>query len=141
MSIYVDKNTRVMVQGMTGKAGWFHTKTCIDYGTQIVAGVSPGKGGILHEGIPVFNTVAEAKEKTGANATLIFVPPPFAADAILEAADAELDLAGDAGTARVSLSDLRYEDRGEALLSLNHLRVEGMEWNPEALSVNTITVE
>ncbi|MHC4944067.1 MAG: succinate--CoA ligase subunit alpha [Planctomycetota bacterium] len=92
MSIYVDKDTKVVVQGMTGKAGWFHTKACIEYGTQVVAGVSPGKGGTTHEGVPVFNTVAEAKEKTGANASVIFVPPPFAADAILEAADAGLGI-------------------------------------------------
>ncbi len=93
MSIYVDKNTKLIVQGMTGKAGWFHTSTCIEYGTKVVGGVSPGKGGTTHEGIPVFNTVADAKEKTGANATVIFVPPPFAADAILEAIDAGLELA------------------------------------------------
>jgi succinyl-CoA synthetase alpha subunit len=93
MSIYVDKNTKLIVQGMTGKAGWFHTKTCIDYGTRVVGGVSPGKGGTMHEGVPVFNTVAEAREQTGANATCIFVPPPFAADAILEAVAAEIELA------------------------------------------------
>ena len=93
MSIYVDKNTKVIVQGMTGKAGWFHTQACIEYGTRVVGGVSPGKGGTKHEGVPVFNTVTEAKEKTGANATVIFVPPPFAADAILEAVDAGLDVA------------------------------------------------
>jgi succinyl-CoA synthetase alpha subunit len=93
MSIFVDKNTKLIVQGMTGKAGWFHTKACMDYGTNVVGGVSPGKGGTVHEGVPVFNTVADAKEKTGANATVIFVPPPFAADAILEAVDAKLDLA------------------------------------------------
>jgi succinyl-CoA synthetase alpha subunit len=92
MSIYVDKNTKVIVQGMTGKAGWFHTNTCIEYGTKIVGGVSPGKGGTLHEGVPVFNTVAEAKEQTGANASVIFVPPPFAADAILEAVEADFDI-------------------------------------------------
>jgi succinyl-CoA synthetase alpha subunit len=93
MSIYVNKDTKVVVQGMTGKAGWFHTQTCIEYGTQIVAGVSPGKGGTDKEGIPVFNTVADAREETGANAALIFVPPPFAADAVLEAIDADLDVA------------------------------------------------
>ncbi len=92
MSIYIDKNTRVIVQGMTGKAGWFHTKTCIEYGTQVVAGVSPGKGGTTHEGVPVFNTVKDAKEATGGGTSVIFVPPPFAADAILEAIDADLDL-------------------------------------------------
>jgi len=92
MSIYVDKNTKVIVQGMTGKAGWFHTSTCIEYGTQVVGGISPGKGGTDKEGIPIFNTVREAKEATGANATMIFVPPPFAADAVLEAVDAELGI-------------------------------------------------
>ena len=93
MSIYVDKNTKVIVQGMTGKAGWFHTSTCIEYGTQVVGGISPGKGGTEKEGIPIFNTVSEAKDATGANATMIFVPPPFSADAVLEAIDAELDIA------------------------------------------------
>jgi succinyl-CoA synthetase alpha subunit len=93
MSIYVNKDTKVIVQGMTGKAGWFHTQACIEYGTQVVAGVSPGKGGTKHEGVPVFNTVAEAREKTGANASVIFVPPPFAADAILEAVAADLEIA------------------------------------------------
>lgn len=92
MSIYVNKDTKIVVQGMTGKAGWFHTSACIEYGTQVVAGISPGKGGTDKEGIPIFDTVADAKEKTGANASLIFVPPPFAADAILEAVDADLDI-------------------------------------------------
>ncbi len=87
MSILVDKNTRVLVQGM-GKAGLFHALQCRDYGTTIVGGVSPGKGGSLKEGFPQFNTVAEAVAKTGCNATVIFVPPPGAADAIMEAADA-----------------------------------------------------
>jgi succinyl-CoA synthetase alpha subunit len=93
MSIYVNKDTKVLVQGMTGKAGWFHTQTCIEYGTQVVAGISPGKGGTEKEGIPVFDTVAAAKEATGANTSLIFVPPPFAADAVLEAIDADMDVA------------------------------------------------
>src|ERR1700688_1784024 len=87
MSILVDKNTRVLVQGM-GKAGLFHAQQCRDYGTTMVGGVSPGKGGTLKEGVPQFNTVAEAVRKTGCNATVIFVPPPGAADAIMEAADA-----------------------------------------------------
>src|SRR5437899_6782046 len=87
MSILVDKNTRVLVQGM-GKAGTFHAQQCRDYGTQVVGGVAPGKGGTTKEGFPFFNTVAEAVSKTGANATMIFVPPPAAADAIMEAADA-----------------------------------------------------
>src|SRR5437588_1422041 len=87
MSILVDKNTRVLVQGM-GKAGTFHAQQCRDYGTQIVGGVAPGKGGTTKEGFALFNTVAEAVRKTGANATMVFVPPPAAADAIMEAADA-----------------------------------------------------
>ena len=81
-----------MIQGITGREGTFHAKTCAAYGTNIVGGVTPGKGGTRHEGWPVFNTVAEAREKTGANATIIFVPPQFAADALLEAIDAELPL-------------------------------------------------
>src|SRR5579875_122843 len=87
MSILVDKNTRVLCQGM-GKAGTFHAKMCREYGTQVVGGVVPGKGGTSKEGFPLFNTVAEAVRKTGANATMIYVPPPGAADAIMEAADA-----------------------------------------------------
>src|ERR671925_1911151 len=87
MSILVDKNTRVLCQGM-GKAGTFHAMQCRDYGTQIVGGVTPGKGGQTKEGFPLFITVAEAVAKTGANATMIFVPPPAAADAIMEASDA-----------------------------------------------------
>ncbi len=87
MSILVDRNTRVLCQGM-GKAGTFHAMQCRDYGTQVVGGVVPGKGGTIKEGFPLFNTVADAVQKTGANATMIFVPPPAAADAILEAADA-----------------------------------------------------
>ena len=93
MSILVDGNTRVVVQGITGKEGSFHTQQMIAYGTKIVAGVTPGKGGTEHEGVPVFDTLAEAVEKTGANASVIYVPPPFAADAIMEAADAGLPLA------------------------------------------------
>ncbi len=92
MSIFVNSQTRVLVQGITGKEGQFHTQQCIEYGTQIVAGVTPGKGGQFMDGVPVFNTVKEAKEKTGANASMILVPPPFAADAIFEAIDAELGL-------------------------------------------------
>lgn len=92
MSVLVDKNTRVIVQGLTGKEGTFHALQMIDYGTKVVGGVTPGKGGTTHEGIPVFNTVADAVEKTGANASVIYVPPAFAADAIMEAADAGLPL-------------------------------------------------
>jgi succinyl-CoA synthetase alpha subunit len=92
MSVLVDENTRLIVQGITGKEGTFHAKGCAEYGTKVVGGVTPGKGGTVHEGWPVFDTVAQAVEKTGANATVIFVPPPFAADAILEAEDAGLPL-------------------------------------------------
>ena len=92
MAILVDKNTRLVVQGLTGKEGTFHAKACAEYGTKVVGGVTPGKGGSTHEGWPIFNTVAEAVEKTGANVSMIFVPPPFAADAIMEAADAGLEL-------------------------------------------------
>ena len=92
MSVLVDKNTRLIVQGITGKEGTFHAKGCAEYGTKVVGGVTPGKGGTTHEGWPVFDTVEEAVEKTGANATVIFVPPPFAADAILEANEAKLPL-------------------------------------------------
>jgi succinyl-CoA synthetase alpha subunit len=92
MSILVNKKTRVIVQGLTGREGSFHSQQMIDYGTKIVAGVTPGKGGTKHLGVPVFDTVSEAARETGANATIAFVPPPFAADAILEAVDAALPL-------------------------------------------------
>lgn len=93
MSILVDKNTRLLVQGITGKAGGFHAKQCAEYGTNVVAGVTPGRGGETWEGtVPVFNTSYEAREKTGCNATMIFVPAAGAADAILEAADAGIEL-------------------------------------------------
>jgi len=88
LAVLVDKNTRLLVQGLTGKEGTFHTLQMRDYGTNVVGGVTPGKGGTTHEGIPVFNTVADAVKETGANASVIYVPPPFAADAIMEAADA-----------------------------------------------------
>ena len=92
MSIFVDKNTKVVVQGITGKEGQFHTRHCVDYGTRVVAGVTPGKAGQKMDDIPVFNTVRAAVAETGANCSLIFVPPPFAADAIMEAADAQIDV-------------------------------------------------
>jgi succinyl-CoA synthetase alpha subunit len=92
MSVLVDENTRLIVQGITGKEGTFHAKGCAEYGTKVVGGVTPGKGGTIHEGWPVFDTVEQAVAATGANATVIFVPPPFAADAILEAEDAGLPL-------------------------------------------------
>ena len=93
MAVLIDKNTRLIVQGITGREGTFHAKQAAAYGTKVVGGVTPGKGGTTHEGWPVFNTVADAVRGTGANATVIFVPPPFAADAILEAVDANLPLA------------------------------------------------
>ncbi|QJB69566.1 succinate--CoA ligase subunit alpha [Parasphingorhabdus halotolerans] len=92
MSILIDKNTKVITQGMTGNTGTFHTEQALAYGTQMVAGVTPGKGGTTHIGLPNFDTVAEAKEATGATASVVYVPPPFAADSILEAIDAEIEL-------------------------------------------------
>lgn len=92
MSVFINKDTKVIVQGITGSQGLFHTKQMLEYGTKIVGGVTPGKGGTEVEGVPVFDTVSEAVEKTGANASVIYVPPAFAADAIMEAVDAGLDL-------------------------------------------------
>ncbi len=92
MSIWVGRETRLLVQGLTGREGTFHALASREYGTRVVAGVTPGKGGTTHEGIPVFNTVAEAVSSTGANASMIFVPPPYAADAIVEAADARVSI-------------------------------------------------
>ena len=92
MSVLVNKHTRVLTQGITGSTGQFHTKACKEYGTQMVAGVTPGKGGTAFEEIPIFDTVAQAVSATGANASVIYVPPPFAADAIMEAADAGIPL-------------------------------------------------
>jgi succinyl-CoA synthetase alpha subunit len=93
MAVLIDRNTRLMVQGITGREGTFHAKQAAAYGTTVVGGVTPGKGGTTHEGWPVFNTVAECVKATGANASVIFVPPPGGADAVLEAADAQLPLA------------------------------------------------
>jgi succinyl-CoA synthetase alpha subunit len=93
MAILIDRNTRLIVQGITGREGTFHAKQAEAYGTNVVGGVTPGKGGTTHEGWPVFDTVADAVRETGANATVIFVPPPFAADAVMEAADAQIPLA------------------------------------------------
>src|SRR5258705_8948138 len=93
MSILIDKKTRLIVQGLTGREGTFHAKQAQAYGTTVVGGVTPGKGGTKHEGWPIFDTVQDAVKETGANASVIFVPPPFAADAVMEAGDAELALA------------------------------------------------
>ena len=93
MAVLIDRNTRLIVQGLTGREGTFHAKQAAAYGTTVVGGVTPGKGGTTHEGWPVFNTVADAVGETGATATVIFVPPPFAADAIMEAADAGIPIA------------------------------------------------
>jgi len=92
MSIFAGKDTRLLVQGLTGKEGTFHTLQMVEYGTKVVGGVTPGKGGTTHEGIPVFNTVSDGVRETGANASVVFVPPRFASDAVLEAVDAGLDL-------------------------------------------------
>ncbi|ADE71216.1 MULTISPECIES: succinate--CoA ligase subunit alpha [Priestia] len=92
MSVFINQDTKVIVQGITGGVGLFHTQQMLEYGTKIVGGVTPGKGGLEVEGVPVFNTVAEAKEKTGATASVVYVPPAFAADSIIEAVDADLDL-------------------------------------------------
>jgi succinyl-CoA synthetase alpha subunit len=92
LSIFINKNTKVLVQGITGNEGSFHARACLEYGTQIVAGVTPGKGGQKMDSVPVFNTVKQAVEETGATASLIFVPPPFGADAIMEAADAGVEV-------------------------------------------------
>jgi succinyl-CoA synthetase alpha subunit len=92
MAIFVDKETKLLVQGITGKEGMFHTRQCIEYGTQVVAGVTPGKGGQTMDNVPVFNSVREAVQETGANCSMIFVPPAFAAKAIMEAIDGDVDL-------------------------------------------------
>lgn len=92
MSVLIDRNTRVVVQGITGKEGTFHTRQMVEYGTNVVGGVTPGKGGTTHEGTPVFNTVFDAVRQAGANASVVYVPPAFAADAIMEAADAGIAL-------------------------------------------------
>src|ERR1700756_3873854 len=92
MSVLINRSTRVIVQGLTGREGTFHANACAEYGTKIVGGVTPGKGGTTHQGWPIFNTVQEAVDKTLADASVIFVPPAFAADAIMEAADAEVEL-------------------------------------------------
>ncbi|MCY4441211.1 MAG: succinate--CoA ligase subunit alpha, partial [Deltaproteobacteria bacterium] len=123
MSILVNSETRVLTQGITGATGQFHTRTCKEYGTQMVAGVTPGKGGTSFEDIPVFDSVEEAVRETAANASVIYVPPPFAADAILESADAGVPLVI-CITEGVPVQDMmrvkRYlEDRGTVLVGPN----------------------
>ena len=128
MSVWVGKSTRLLVQGLTGREGTFHALACRDYGTQVVAGVTPGKGGSTHEGIPVFDTVADAVKATGADASMIFVPPPFAADAIVEAADAGVTVIAcitegipinDMLRARAALDRLSGVGRGVRLIGPN----------------------
>ena len=121
MSILIDKDTRVLVQGITGREGRFHTSQMVDYGTSVVAGVTPGKGGSDVDGIPVFNTVAEAVAKTGACASVIFVPPPFAADAALESIDGKLDVVA-VITDGIPVRDMLKVGRA---LELSHTRLIG----------------
>ena len=110
MSIFVDENTRLLVQGITGEAGKFHTLACREYGTNIVAGVTPGRGGSDVEGIPVYDTVREAREATGANVSMIFVPAAYAADAVLEAAEAEIELVVCITEGIAALDEVRMKD-------------------------------
>ena len=128
MSVLVDKNTRLIVQGITGKEGTFHTLQMIDYGTQVVGGVTPGKGGTTHENIPVFNTVADAVKQAGANASVIYVPPAFAADAIMEAADAGVPLVEVFELAGVRKTEHRHgvPDLLEVLLAVQRVDVDAV---------------
>ncbi|MDZ4698006.1 MAG: succinate--CoA ligase subunit alpha [Deltaproteobacteria bacterium] len=122
MSVLVNKNTKVIVQGLTGSAGTFHAKQMREYGTQVVGGVTPGKGGTMHEGFPVFDSVEQAVAKTGADASVIYVPPPFAAEAILEAAHAGIRL-GICITEGIPVLDMVRVNR--ALTGMNHFRLIG----------------
>ncbi len=122
MSVLVNKNTKVIVQGLTGSAGTFHAKQMREYGTQVVGGVTPGKGGTTHEGFPVFDSVEQAVAKTGADASVIYVPPPFAAEAILEAAHAGIRL-GICITEGIPVLDMVRVNR--ALTGMNHFRLIG----------------
>ena len=109
MAVLLDRNTRLVVQGLTGREGTFHAKQAVAYGTNVVGGVTPGKGGTMHEGWPIFNSVHDAVKETGANASVIFVPPPFAADAVMEATDAGLPLAV-CITEGIPVVDMSYAD-------------------------------
>jgi len=122
MSVLVNKNTKVIVQGLTGSAGTFHAKQMREYGTHVVGGVTPGKGGTMHEGFPVFDSVEQAVAKTGADASVIYVPPPFAAEAILEAAHAGIRL-GICITEGIPVLDMVRVNR--ALTGMNHFRLIG----------------
>src|SRR5688500_20204043 len=126
MAVLIDKHTRLLVQGITGREGTFHAKAAAAYGTTVVGGVTPGKGGTTHEGWPVFNTVADCVRKTGANASVIFVPPPGGADAVLEAADAGLDLAVCITEGIPTLDMLRVFEIGRASCRENEC-----EWDTE----------
>ena len=121
MSVLVDKNTRLLVQGISGKTGAFHTAGAKEYGTNVVAGVTPGKGGTVFEGTPVFDTVAEAVKQTGANASVIYVPPPFAADAILEAIAAQIPLVVRLEGTNVELGKKILRDSGLNLVAANDM--------------------
>ena len=127
MAVLVDKGTRVVCQGFTGSQGTFHSEQAIAYGTTMVGGVTPGKGGLTHLDLPVFDTVAEAVHKAGANASVIYVPPPFAADAILEAIDAKLDLAI-CITARSNVSTLMGWDRSPPRTSAPITSLRRRKW-------------
>ena len=118
MSVLVNKDSKIIVQGITGSQGTFHTEQCIEYGTKIVGGVTPGRGGQEHLGVPVFNTMREGVQQTGADVSMILVPPPFAADAILEAADAGVKLVlvtHDTGQARRLAGEVAFLHQGRCL--------------------------
>ena len=123
MSILINKDSKVICQGITGNQGSFHTEQCMEYGTQVVAGVTPGRGGQEHLGVPVYNTVRDAVDTTGADVSMIYVPPPYAADAILEAADAGIELIV---CCWGSGSEARPRDRGRARRDSNR-GIDGRE--------------